>query len=386
MKLPVSLSAVTTPCYFYDMDLLEKTLDEIERCSAPSGRFRVHYALKANSERQVVEAIARRGFGADCVSIGEIRHAVSCGIAPDRIVYAGVGKTDSEIEEAVTLGIACFNIESLEEIEIIDSIASRLGRRQKVALRINPDIDAHTHHYITTGLAENKFGIPMQSLNRAVESVLGSESLDLIGFHFHIGSQILTMLPFQLLSTRINDLLDKVDAKFSFKPSYLNVGGGLGIDYDEPDANPVADFEGFFSTFEREFASRPGLLIHCELGRSVVAQCGSLLTRVLYVKRGLEKKFAIVDAGMNNLIRPALYQAVHKIENLTPHTPETRDVYDVVGPICESADTFGEGIELPVVCRGDMIAVRSAGAYGQTMSSAYNMRPEAEKIFYSKNS
>ncbi len=383
MILPVDFSSVKTPCYFYDMDLLSATLDEIERCSGRSRRFSVHYALKANSERQIVEEIAKRGFGADCVSIGEVLHAISCGVPASKIVYAGVGKTDSEIEQAIRLGIACFNIESLEEIAIIDEITSKLGCRPNVALRINPDIDAHTHHYITTGLAENKFGIDMRLLDRAVEMTLGSKSVNLIGFHFHIGSQILTMVPFQLLSVRVNSLLDDVERKFKFKPTYVNIGGGLGIDYDDPDKTPIADFEGFFSTFEREFSSRPDLTIHCELGRSVVAQCGTLLTRVLYVKEGLEKKFAIVDAGMNNLIRPALYQAVHKIENLTSRSQENVR-YDVVGPICESSDTFGENLLLAETRRGDMLAVRSAGAYGQSMASAYNMRPEASRIFFSQ--
>lgn len=379
MTIPVNQSEMTTPCYFYDMKLLSETLGVIKQ-SINNKPVDVHYAVKANSEPEILKMISANGFGADCVSIGEVLHALDCNFPKEKIVYAGVGKTDSEIQKALEIGIGCFNIESIEEIDIINEIASKTGQRPRVALRINPDIDAHTHHYITTGLAENKFGIDHRLLDDTVDKVLSMSSLDFVGLHFHIGSQILTTEPFRILCERINVMVKRIKERTGRSLEYINVGGGLGIDYDNPDVNPISDFKGFFDTITSGIEVSDGAKIHCELGRSVVAQCGTLLTRVIYVKKGQKKQFAIVDAGMNNLIRPALYGAYHKIEKVG-ETNDCQEIYDIVGPICESSDCFGEDLKLPGLKRGDMLAIRSAGAYGQTMASNYNMRPTATTIF-----
>ena len=363
---------MNTPYYQYDIVLLRKTLDTILEETAGYG-YKVHYAIKANSDEVIVKTVAENGFGADCVSIGEVRHAIKCGFAASDIAYAGVGKTDEEISEAIDLQIGCFNVESLEELHIISEIATSKKAVANVALRLNPDIDAHTHHYITTGLAENKFGISLHLLDEALMLSKTLPGLKMRGLHFHIGSQILTMEPYKLLCERIKPILDKAINGYGLKIDYINVGGGLGIDYENPLVNPISDFKGFFKTFKENLVLPQGSQLHFELGRAIVAQCGSLITKVIYVKRGLEKQIVIVDAGMNNLIRPALYQAYHKIENLS--SDASVEEYDVVGPICESSDVFGKQVPLNATKRGDLIAMRSAGAYGEIMASQYNCRP-----------
>jgi len=377
------LEAAATPCYFYDMKLLGDTLDAVRR-EVPSDDpvYRVHYAVKANANPVILGEMAARGFGADCVSGGEIQLALAAGIPASRIVYAGVGKSDEEIELALRAGIGCFNVESEPELRVIGEIAARIGAKARVALRVNPNIDAHTHHYITTGLAENKFGINMELLPGVVDVCRELKAIELVGLHFHIGSQILNMEPYGLLCDRIGQLQGELDAE-GVRLRSINVGGGLGIDYDEPDRNLIPDFHAYFSTFRRRLKLRPGQSLHFELGRSLVAQCGSLVTRVLYVKRGTAKQFAIVDAGMTELIRPALYGAHHVIQNITGRGP--REVYDVVGPVCESSDYFGKDESLPEVRRGDLLAIRSAGAYGEVMSSNYNCRKLRPPVFYRPN-
>ena len=369
----------STPCYYYDTELLRATLDEIKRLT--EGRpVKTHYAVKANGNPEILRIIANAGLGADCVSGAEILASIEAGFAPKDIFYAGVGKTDEEILIGLEKGIGCFNIESVEELQVVAELAKKRNQKANIALRINPNIDAHTHHYITTGLEENKFGIDLSRLDDALAVVEAESSLNLIGLHFHIGSQITTMEPFKILCTRVNHLADRLKSRgLDFK--FFNVGGGLGIDYDDPDKNPIPDFEGFFSTILADLRLRPGQEIHCELGRSIVGQCGSLISRVIYVKKGLEREYAIIDGGMSNLIRPALYQAHHKIEAINPRDPYDIAVYDVVGPICESSDTFGTGEHLPRLRRGDFVAVRSAGAYGESMASTYNMRPVAPAVF-----
>lgn len=363
---------VNTPFYFYDKELLERTLDTIEACTAGTP-MRVHYAIKANPTPGVLRIIANRGYGADCVSGNEIDLAVECGFDPKKIYYAGVGKTDEEILTGLRHGIGCFNIESIEEIDILQQLASREGKKATIALRVNPNIDAHTHEYITTGLKENKFGIDLSLLEEAVRKVKESDSLDLGGLHFHIGSQITISEPFKILCERINDLKTKFrldGTEFRF----FNVGGGLGIDYDDPDENPIPDFRSYFDTILSNLDLDEGQEVHCELGRAIVGQCGSLISKVVLVKQGLEKSFVIVDAGMSDLIRPALYGAHHKIENVSAAPGTPTKIYDVVGPICESSDVFGKDETLPETKRGDLIAFRSAGAYGSAMASRYNMR------------
>ncbi len=367
-----------TPAYFYDLSLLGRTVEAIKN-SAADPRFKVHYALKANTDPVILKILSNAGFGADTVSGGEIRIALENGFIPSRIVYAGVGKSDAEIDYALDVEIGCFNVESLEELEVIAERAKRKGKKAPVALRVNPEIDAHTHHFITTGLAENKFGIPMSLLDEAVAYASGNDSLDLRGLHFHIGSQVTIAEPFVLLSQRINELQKKYEA-MGVKFATINVGGGLGIDYEDPDRNPIPDFKSYFDAFAENLDIRSGQEIHFELGRSVVAQCGSLLTKCLFVKKGVEKRFVITDAGFTDLIRPAFYGAYHKIENLTSTSNES-EIYDVVGPICESSDVFGEKISLPMTHRGDILALRSAGAYGAVMAMQYNGRALPSAIY-----
>jgi len=365
------LKSVRTPFYYYDTQLLDQTLDILRDMSNYPG-FRVHYAIKANANPVILSHILNAGLGVDAVSGGEIQAALNAGFAPDKIVFAGVGKRDDEIELALNHGIECLNVESEAELEVIESIAAAMGVKAPVALRVNPNIDAHTHSYITTGLAENKFGISIEMLEAIVKRCVASPHIDLRGLHFHIGSQITQSDPFRMLCNVVNNLQDHYNAQGIYFP-IINVGGGLGIDYDHPDTNPVPDFRTYFSMFHKHLRLRPGQELHFELGRSIVAQCGSLITKVLYVKQGLNKRFVIVDAGMTDLIRPALYQAHHTIQNLTSASGEMA-VYDVVGPICESSDVFGKDEQLPVTTRGDLLALRSAGAYGEIMASRYNCR------------
>lgn len=366
-----------TPFYYYDIALLRRTLDKIKHHSNHPG-YHVHYAIKANVNQVILEEIHNAGLGVDCVSGGEVETALNAGFSANKIVFAGVGKSDWEIELGLNHDIACFNVESLPELEIIQEIAARMQKMARVALRVNPNIDAHTHHYITTGLAENKFGINLEKLDEIIEVATKMPNVELQGLHFHIGSQITINEPFKLLSEKINELQAKYAQKgITFKS--INVGGGLGIDYDNPDENDIPDFEGYFNTFKKYLNLNEGQELHFELGRSIVGQCGSLITRVLYIKEGTEKKFAIVDAGFTELIRPALYQAHHNIENLTSNGKVEK--YDVVGPICESSDCFGEDEMLPTVKRGDIIAIRSAGAYGEIMASQYNCRKLPKSIY-----
>lgn len=371
MNFPVDeLRNMRTPVYFYDTTLLKRTLADLKE-SLPSSAFRVHYAMKANANPLLLGYIKDAGLGIDAVSGPEIEAALASGFDAGGIVFAGVGKRDDEIELALRVGIGTFNVESLPELENISRIAGEMGMKANVALRVNPDIDAHTHHYITTGIAENKFGINLENLDAAVDAALNLTNVSLEGLHFHIGSQITDNTPFALLGKKINELQAHFNHRgIIFKT--INVGGGLGIDYDDPDSHPVPDFKSYFSTFAETVELRAGQELHFELGRAIVAQCGSLVTRALYVKEGTTKKFAIVDAGMTDLIRPALYQAHHKIENITSESE--CEIYDVVGPICESSDVFAESVSLPRVTRGDILAIRSAGAYGEVMASCYNLR------------
>lgn len=371
------LSGIKTPCYAYDVALLRRTLNAVV-ASQPCGSV-VHYALKANSNKHLLQIIADAGLGADCVSGGEIRLALAAGISADKIVYSGVGKTDDEIRLALSQSIGCFNVESVEELQVINDLAGASGAVARVALRVNPHIDAHTHHYITTGLSENKFGIDISVLDEAVALAHSLSHVQLRGLHFHIGSQILTLEPYKLLCEKVNALQEKYAGQ-GVAMDYINVGGGLGVDYDNPDENPMPDFAAFFNLFKTHMHLQPGQSLHFELGRAIVCQCGSLLSRVLYIKQGLDRQFAILDAGMTELLRPALYQAVHKIENLSARGGEMC-AYDVVGPVCESSDCFGTDVELPVTHRGDIIAIRSAGAYGESMSMQYNSRPLPAALF-----
>lgn len=364
-----------TPFYYYDTQLLRETLKTINEESGKHANYHVHYAVKANANQKILHIISQYGLGADCVSGGEIKAALEAGFPADSIVYAGVGKSDWEIELGLQNDIACFNVESIAELEVINDLAQKHGKKARVAFRINPNIGAHTHANITTGLAENKFGIAMQDMDKVIDETQTMANVEVIGLHFHIGSQILDMGDFKALCNRINDLQSQLTKRNVFVKN-INVGGGLGVSYDNPDREPIPDFKDYFNTYATHLRLRNDQQLHFELGRSVVAQCGSLITRLLYVKQGSYKQFAIVDAGMTDLIRPALYQALHKIQNISSDEPN--ETYDVVGPICESSDVFAKAIDLNKCHRGDLLAIRSAGAYGEIMASGYNCRPLPE--------
>lgn len=360
-----------TPFYYYDAKVLRDTLACINKEVSKYANFDVHYAVKANANPKVLTIIRESGMGADCVSGGEIRAAIKAGFPAPKVVFAGVGKSDWEINLGLEYGIFCFNVESIPELEVINELAAAQGKVARVAFRINPNVGAHTHANITTGLAENKFGISLQDMDEVIEIAQAMKHVEFIGLHFHIGSQILDMGDFVALCNRVNELQDKLEAHQIFV-KHINVGGGLGIDYTHPNRQSIPDFKSYFATYAGQLKLRPHQTLHFELGRAVVGQCGTLISQVLYVKKGANKQFAILDAGMTDLIRPALYQAYHKIENIT--SEEAAQTYDVVGPICESSDVFGKAIDLNKVRRGDLIALRSAGAYGEIMASKYNCR------------
>ena len=360
-----------TPFYYYDVNVLRETLSCINKEAGKYNNFCVHYAVKANANHKVLTIILEIGLGAECVSGGEIRAAIKAGFPTNKIVYAGVGKTDWEINLGLDYDIFCFNVESVPELEIINELAAAKGKTARVAFRINPNVGAHTHANITTGLAENKFGISMEDMDKVIDMAGTLPHVKFVGLHFHIGSQILDMGDFVALCNRVNELQEKLYAR-QIIVEHINVGGGLGIDYAHPNRQAIPNFTEYFATYHKHLKLRPQQTLHFELGRAVVGQCGSLISKVIYVKQGTNKQFAILDAGMTDLIRPALYQAYHKIENITSEEP--METYDVVGPICESSDVFGKAIDLNKAHRGDLFALRSAGAYGEIMASAYNCR------------
>ena len=365
------LQKIQTPFYYYDSEVLRKTLKTINEEAGKHEGFVVHYAVKANANPKILRIIREAGFGADCVSGGEIEASIKAGFPASKIVYAGVGKSDWEINIGLENDIFCFNVESIPELVVINELAAKKGKIARVAFRLNPNVGAHTHANITTGLAENKFGIAMRDMETVIMRAKALSNVQFVGLHFHIGSQILDMGDFQALCNRVNELQDELE-RHRIQVEHINVGGGLGVDYEHPNRLPIPDFKAYFDTYAKKLKLRNGQTLHFELGRSVVAQCGSLITRTLYIKEGATKRFAIVDAGFPDLIRPALYQAYHKIENITSEEP--KETYDVVGPICESTDVFAKQIDLNKTRRGDLLAIRSAGAYGEIMASQYNCR------------
>ncbi|MFY0654152.1 MAG: diaminopimelate decarboxylase [Cyclobacteriaceae bacterium] len=365
-----------TPFYYYDLGLLNNTLSSLN--DAISGKnYNVHYAIKANAEERVLSLIKDYGLGADCVSGNEVQRALDIGFEANEIVLAGVGKTDDELELAIGNNIHSINCESIEELEVINQVAGNLNSKAKIAFRLNPNIDAQTHRHITTGLNENKFGIPVADLGIAVDELEKFENIKLTGVHFHIGSQILSLNPYAKLSYAVNEVNSFLESR-NIEIEHLNLGGGLGINYNNPDEQPIPNFEEYFKVFDKFLHPKPNQTVHFELGRSIVGQMGSLISKVLYVKAGKQSNFAIIDAGMTDLIRPALYNSYHRIENISSN--EATEPYKVVGPICESTDTFGEA-ELNKTQRGDLLMIRSAGAYGQVLSSNYNLRDRAESVY-----
>jgi len=373
------LESQETPFYYYDLALLDQTLKALNSATEKH-HFHVHYALKANVNSEILKHIHAAGLGADCVSGNEILHALECGFTPKDIVFAGVGKSDREIHIALENDIKCFNCESIAEMEVLDMLAAGVGKTAEIALRINPEVDAKTHKYITTGLQENKFGIHLSMLDAATDALKKLPNLKLIGIHMHIGSQVTDLEVFRRLANRANELQRWFEEK-GISLKHLNLGGGLGVDYMQPDTEPIADFNSYFDIFGELLERRPGQEVFFELGRSIVAQCGSLISRVLYVKKGVEKQFLVLDAGMTELIRPALYQSNHHIQSLSSTMSE--NTYDVVGPICESSDCFAKDVKLPQASRGDLLALRTAGAYGEVMASRYNLR-DLPKAVYSE--
>lgn len=370
MELTEKMQHTPTPYYYYNTGVLKKTL-AVAMEEAQKYDYQLYYAVKANANPVLLKIIAASGMGADCVSGNEIARALACGFPASRIFYAGVGKTDDEIRYSLEQDIFCFNCESLPEIRVIDELAGEMGKKARIALRINPNVDAHTHHYITTGIEENKFGIYLYDLERVLEEIRHLEHIQLAGLHFHIGSQITDLTVFRGLCLRANEIQRQLKEQ-GYRLPHINFGGGLGIDYNQPYGEPIANFAGYFATFYQFFEQDTGQQVHFEPGRSIVAHCGDLISRVVYVKEGKNRRFAILDAGMSDLLRPALYQAFHKIENLSSDLPA--EEYDVVGPICESADCFGKNVTLNSTRRGDWIAIHTAGAYGETMASQYNLR------------
>ncbi|WP_437919791.1 diaminopimelate decarboxylase [Sphingobacterium sp. LRF_L2] len=370
--------ALETPFYYYDLNLLNETLDKAKQ-AADRYNFHVHYALKANFNDRLLHLVQSKGFGADCVSGNEVQKSIDIGFPADKITFAGVGKSDKEILTALEHHIFAFNVESIQEMEVINSLAAQVGVTAHVSLRINPNVDAHTHHYITTGLDENKFGVPTSELEKAASIIRQCQNVELIGLHFHVGSQITDMNVFKSLCVKVNEWKNWFEERGT-AIKILNVGGGLGVDYQNPDENPIPNFEAYFEIFDKFLERNKNQEVHFELGRALVAQCGTLVSKVLYTKSGVKKHFLILDAGMTELMRPALYQAYHKIEYIGESNNRTIN-YDVVGPICESSDCFGKEVPLPESKRGDLIAIRTAGAYGEVMASRYNLRDEIRYVY-----
>jgi diaminopimelate decarboxylase len=374
-------SKLETPFYYYDLDLLENTIKACQE-AANAHHYHVHYAMKANFNPVVLKKIERFGFGADCVSGNEVKKALEVGFDKGKVVFAGVGKSDKEINDALDLDIFCFNVESIQELQVINELAEIKQKKAKIAIRINPNVDAYTHANITTGLDENKFGVNSWDLPACVDILNISPNLEFIGIHFHIGSQITNMDVYKNLCVKVNEFATWFE-DHGFTIKVLNVGGGLGIDYHNPNGQ-IPDFKSYFDIFANFLTVKPYQEVHFELGRALVGQSASLISKVLYVKNGKKKNFIVLDAGMTELMRPALYHAYHLIENISKTGNEEksaeRNNYDVVGPICESTDCFGKEVSLPETFRNDLIAIRSAGAYGEVMASHYNLRENVQIV------
>ncbi len=369
--------SLQTPFYYYDLGLLQQTLDQVQQHGLSKG-YHVHFAVKANFNLPILKVIREGGLGIDCVSGKEIERAIEAGFKPEQIAFAGVGKTDEEIRTGLEHDIFSFNCESIQEIGVLNNLATEAGKVANVSVRLNPNVEAKTHKYITTGLSENKFGVNPEHLPRLFEMLPELDAIKLTGIHFHIGSQIRDLKSYVDLCEKVNALQGLFE-QHNIQLRHINLGGGLGINYADPDGEAVPDFESFFGIFDEHLTTRNGQQVHFELGRSIVGQCGSLISKVLFIKEGIATNFAVIDAGMTELIRPALYQAAHHVDVLTSTRPKKR--YDVVGPICETSDTFRRGVELPELQRGDLVAIRSAGAYGEVMSSGFNLREKVKAVY-----
>ena len=363
---------VGTPCFVYSRAAIERAWLEYDRALA-GVEHEVCYAVKANSNLAVIDVLGRLGAGFDIVSAGELERVLAAGVPAERIVFSGVGKRDAEMAAALAAGVGCFNVESDQELARLAAVAARSGTRAPVSMRVNPDIDALTHPYITTGLRENKFGIPIDDAPALYAEAAASPSLTVRGIDCHIGSQLESLDPFLDALDRLLALVNSL-ARHGVRVSHLNLGGGLGIRYRDESPPEPAELAG--ALVER-LAGR-GLVLVLEPGRSIVGNAGVLLTRVEYLKRNGEKRFAVVDAAMNDLLRPALYDAWHDVVAVNPREG-VQEPFEIVGPVCESGDFLGHARPL-VLEPGDLLAVRSAGAYAFVMSSNYNTRPRAAEV------
>lgn len=372
--VPLTTIAATygTPCYVYSRTAIEEAFERY-RTALPPERAEICYAVKANGNLSILRLLAARGAGFDIVSRGELERVLAAGGEAKRVVFSGVAKGAAEIRRALEVGIGVFNVESAAELTRIAHIAREMGRRAPVALRINPDVDPKTHPYISTGLKRNKFGIPVAEALALYRQAKSMPELELVGIACHIGSQLLDPSPLLEAAERVKDAVEQLE-RDGIALRHIDLGGGLGIRYR--DETPP-DIPAVLRALAERFADRPERLMF-EPGRSLVGNAGLLLTRVEYLKHGEEQDFALVDAGMNDLMRPALYDAWHEIVPVVPRSGPVRR-YDVVGPVCESSDFLGRGRELALES-GDLLAVLSAGAYGMAMSSNYNARPRPAEV------
>jgi len=362
-----------TPLYVYNLDYMTEQFDTLKE--AFKGRKSlVAYAVKANSNLSVVKHFADMGSGADCVSIGEVRRAFVAGIPSYKIIFSGVGKSDDEIREAIEKDILYINVESEAELSRVEMIAKELGRVSRISIRVNPNIDPKTHPYISTGLHDNKFGVDLQSAKRMYIMANNSEYLDPIGIHFHIGSQLTELTPIRESAEIVADLVRSL-AKIKIDLKFFDIGGGLGIQYDDETLIEPYDYaQAILGTL-----TALDLTVICEPGRFLTANAGYFVSKVLYEKQNGDKKFVVVDGAMNDLLRPALYSAYHKIEVITNNEGEKRAV-DIVGPVCESGDFFAKDYPLPELSHGDLVVIKSAGAYGFGMGSNYNTRGRSAEV------
>lgn len=366
-----------TPLYVYDFDYIENRYNSLKDAFAGKKSL-INYAVKANSNLSVIAHLAKLGAGADCVSIGEVKRALSAGVSKYKIIFSGVGKRDEEIQSALEYDILLINLESEAEMKRVEMVAKSLGKEARISIRVNPNIDPQTHPYISTGLHENKFGVEIEMAKRMYIYAKKSEFLNPVGIHFHIGSQLTKLEPIAEACGIVADLVRSLKA-IDIDIKFFDVGGGIGVVYDDEQTISAQAYSDVI------FQATKGLdvTVLCEPGRYMVANAGVFLTKVLYEKVNEEKRFVIVDGAMNDLIRPSLYNAYHKIEAVAKEVtaPDTEKTpADVVGPVCESGDFLGKNVLLPPLEHNDLIAVHSAGAYGFTMASNYNTRPKPAEV------
>ena len=378
-KVASQLKEIETPFYLYDINLLRQTLESVVY-ESNKYNYKVLYAIKANNDDFLLSIIKEYGIGIDCASGNEVSTAIEMGFDPKTVVYAGGGKKDKEIRYALEQEILAINCESIEELQVVDALAAEMGKKADVGLRVDPDIDPKTNHCIDTGQADSKFGIAYDEILENVELIKSLKNINIIGIHIHIGSQIRELHVFENMCNKANAIVEKLESLgFSFR--MVDVGGGLGINYDVPENEPIPNFASLFAIV-REYLNVGDKEVHFEFGRSIVGECGELIASVLFNKTtATGRRLLIIDASMTELIRPMLYGSYHNIENITSEEDVFKK-YTVVGTACESTDVFDENISRKKSMRGDLLAIMSAGAYGRSMASEYNMH-ELPKAVYS---